>query len=179
MIATVKDVKFNVEMGKYRVTKLYVINDKGEDKEYTVFTNAKYHPTVAGLKAGENIELKMVKNGAYWNIEDVSKVEGQVSTPTSGGSGGSYKREESGNKDIAIARAVSLKAGVELYGNLIAAGLVKKTLKPDAAVEEVFAIVKKFEGYCTLETDLESLTSDTKALAGAGDGDYTEADFPE
>lgn len=178
MIANVKEVKFNVEMGKYRVTKLYVITDKGEDKEYTVFTNAKFHPVVASLVPGDAIELKMEKNGKYWNIADVAKVSpGQV--PTSGGSRPSSggKSGEPGDKELAIARAVALKCAVELYGKMIEAGMTKKTLKPDAAVEEVFAICKRFEGYCTLADDLADLTSDTGALVGQDPADFEEPPF--
>lgn len=178
MIATVQKVEFNVALGQYKVTKLYIINDKGEEKSYNIFTNAKFHNVVATLKAGDNIEVKMEKNGKYWNVSDVIKSEGKVSTPSTGGSGGGYKQQESGSKDIAIARAVALKAGVELYGSLIAAGLVKKTLKPDAAQEEVFALVKRFEKYCTLAEDLDDITSDSSAL-GEGGGEFEETPFPE
>ena len=178
MIATVKEVRFNVEMGKYRVTKLYVINDKGEDKEYTIFTNAKFHHVIAGLAVGDNVELKMEKNGKYWNISDVTKLDERIAHTLRGVG---YKKEgsqQSGDKDLAIARAVSLKAAVELYSAMIGAGLTKKTLKPEAAQEEVFALCKKFEGYCTLAEDLDALSADTSALAGQA-GEYEETEFPE
>ena len=179
MLATVKEIQFNVERGKFRMTKLVVATDKGEDKEYFIFTNAKFHNTVATLRPGDNIEIKMEKNGKYWNVGDVTLAsKGEV--PTSGGkqSGGSVRQQESPNKDTSIARAVALKAGVDLYCSMITAGLVKKTLKPDVAVEEVFAITKRFEGYTTLAEDIESLSADGSAIK-AGADDFEEAPFPE
>lgn len=178
MIAKVKDIKFNVEMGRYRVTKLFVTNDKGEDKDYTIFTNAKYHNVVSQLRPGDNVDIKMVKNGKYWNVDDVTVVEAPKAAPASSG-GGSYKRyEENPNKDVAIARAVALKAGVDLYCAMIAGGLTKKTLKPDAAVAEVFAITKKFENYTTLSEDIEALSTDSSSIKADAD-EYDESPFPE
>lgn len=177
MLATVTGVKFNEQLGRYTVTKLVVTTDKGEDKSYNIFTNQPYHNVVAQLVPGDNIELKMEKNGKYWNVVDVIKVQ-----PPAGGNGvvgKSYTQSGSSpDKDIAIARAVTLKAAVELYSALVSAGLTKKTLKPDAAAEEVLALCKKFEGYCTLADDLEGLTSDTSSIKGQeADSDFEEAPF--
>lgn len=177
MLATVTGVKFNEQLGRYTVTKLAVTTDKGEDKSYNIFTNQPCHNVVAQLVPGDNIELKMEKNGKYWNVVDVIKVQ----PPASGNGvvGKSYTQSGSSpDKDIAIARAVTLKAAVELYSALVSAGLTKKTLKPDAAAEEVLALCKKFEGYCTLADDLEGLTSDTSSIKGQDtDADFEEAPF--
>ncbi len=175
MNATVNSVKFNEQLGKYKVTKLSVVTDKGDDKDYNIFSNAPFHNVVATLKKGDSIELRMEKNGKYWNVADVVKIEGQAKSQETGGS---YKAEASGSKDIAISRAVALKAAVELYCAMIAAGMTKKTLKPDAAQEEVFALCKRFEGYCTLADDLSDLASDMSSLAtGGDDGEYEETPF--
>lgn len=177
MLATVTGVKFNEQLGRYTVTKLAVTTDKGEDKSYNIFTNQPYHNVVAQLVPGDNIELKMEKNGKYWNVVDVIKVQAPAGVgQKQGGMGKSYTQSGSSqDKDIAIARAVTLKAAVELYSALVSAGLTKKTLKPDAAAEEVLALCKKFEGYCTLADDLEGLTSDTSSIKGQD----TDADFEE
>lgn len=177
MLATVTGVKFNEQLGRYTVTKLAVTTDKGEDKSYNIFTNQPYHNVVAQLIPGDNIELKMEKNGKYWNVSDVIKV--QASAGGNGVVGKSYTQSGSSpDKDIAIARAVTLKAAVELYSALVSAGLTKKTLKPDAAAEEVLTLCKKFEGYCTLADDLEGLTSDTSSIKGQDtDADFEEAPF--
>ena len=180
MLATVTGVKFNEQLGRYTVTKLAVTTDKGEDKSYNIFTNQPYHNVVAQLVPGDNIELKMEKNGKYWNVVDVIKVQAPAGGgQKQGGMGTSYTQSGSSqDKDIAIARAVTLKAAVELYSALVSAGLTKKTLKPDAAAEEVLALCKKFEGYCTLADDLSDLTSDMSSLAtGGDDGEYEETPF--
>lgn len=181
MLATVTGVKFNEQLSGYTVTKLAVTTDKGEDKSYNIFTNQPCHNVVVQLVPGDNIELKMEKHGKYWNVVDVIKVQ----APAGGGQkqsdvlGKSYTQSGSSpDKDIAIARAVTLKAAVELYSALVSAGLTKKTLKPDAAAEEVLALCKKFEGYCTLADDLEGLTSDTSSIKGQDtDADFEEAPF--
>lgn len=178
MNATVTGVKFNEQLGRYTVTKLAVTTDKGEDKSYNIFTNQPYHNVVAQLVPGDNIELKMEKNGKYWNVVDVIKVQAPASGgQKQGGMGKSYTQSGSSqDKDIAIARAVTLKAAVELYSALVSAGLTKKTLKPDAAAEEVLALCKKFEGYCTLADDLKDLTSDTSSISEES-ADFEEAPF--
>lgn len=177
MKATVKSVLFNQALGSYKVTKLAVINDKGEDKEYNIFTNAKFHNVVAQLVPNDNVEITMEKNGKYWNVADVVKLQGQVSSSGNTGNGGGYNKQGSGDKDIAIARAVALKAAVELYVGMMAAGLTKKTLKPEAAQEEVFALCRRFEGYCTLQDDLSELMVDS-AVVGTSP-DYNETEFPD
>lgn len=180
MNAVVKGLKFNQPLGSYKVTVLSVKTDKGEDKDYNIFTNAKFHYVVAQLKAGDNIEIKMEKNGKYWNVSDVQKVSGgsgDVSSSSTGGKGGGVRPQESANKDIAIARAVTIKAATEVYAAMITAGLTKKGLKVDAAAEEVLALCKKFEGYLTLSEDLSDLSSDTSALNNQEDSGYDEQPF--
>ena len=174
MTATVLKIEYNVQMGSYKVTKL-TLDVKGEEKSYNIFTNAPVHKTIQNeLKVGDNIEVTMVKNGKYWNIGEIKK---QVSSAPSQRESGGVRSQEPTNKDLAIARAVCIKAAVETFAAMVANGAVKKTIKPDAAAAEILMLCKSFEGYLTLSEDLDALTADSSSISGEG-GEFEETPFP-
>lgn len=76
--------------GTYTATVLKLLTDPSnyqghekpaEETEKRIFTNSPCHALVLQLKKGDRVELKMVKNGNFWNISDVILLE----TAPSGG----------------------------------------------------------------------------------------------
>lgn len=146
------------------------------EKEYFIFPNAPTHNQAAQVKVGDTVDLSF-DNTQYKNLESIRVVAAPTPPAQPGTVTPAYTpKQDSGTKDIAIARAVALKAGVELYSAMIQAGLTKKTITPETAVEIVFSMTKRFERYATLSEDLEELVADDSSIQSTTDS-YEEVPF--
>lgn len=108
--ATIVSVDTNYAMkasnGKvFKVIKMDYLNDKGEEKSNNIFPNMPVASKVKALKKGDFVNLKFVKNGQYWNLDDVEPLNSTA--PAAKAGAGSAKDED-------IRRAVALKAAVDM-----------------------------------------------------------------
>lgn len=149
MNATVIAVDTNAVMttakGNFNVTKLTVTTDKGETKDINIFKNAAYIQTVNGLVKGDNIDIKYVKNGKYWNVDGVTKIANDTPPTSDGGPA------PSNNKDVEIRRAVALKAAVELVCSMDNIGSLDEATA--ASIRAAQVLEHYLAGSPTLDTD--------------------------
>lgn len=172
--AIVNSVTHNVQKtsaaGKsYTVSVLSYTTEKGQTKKTDIFSNAAYFKTVRDLAQGDEIDVKMVQNGNFWNVSDIVKL-------ASGGGGDVPKQPSSApvparapfvedkERQASIQRQNALTNATNLVSQMLALELFKKTTKPNVLVEEIIKIASAFEGYTSgrdVQTKLESKKADT------------------
>jgi hypothetical protein len=179
MIATVVSVVPNVKKtsakgSEYEVCEFTYQSDpyKGQQKPPTtrsVFMNDPCIPTILTLVAGDRVDLGFTKNGQYQNLTSVAKAGAAApaaASTTQTASEVAGKTDVWAEKDLKIARAVALKAGVELTAAGATAAALKK---PDVLASQIVALAEKFMPYLTLDdagdlamTEITETTDDFK-----------------
>lgn len=171
MIATVLGVTPNVKKTsnkpgskEYEVCEFVYQGDPydGMQKDPTtrnVFMNDPLVPTILTLTAGDRVDLSFIQKGSYSNLSAVAKVEGEVApVPTTAGEALAQPMKPKADvwavKDEKIARAVALKASVELTAGSVTAAQLKK---PETLTTNVVALAKMFMNYLTLQDNKEEL----------------------
>lgn len=181
MKAVVKSVEPNKTLNKksggtYTATVLSVTTEPSsyqgkskpaEDKEYRIFPNADCHAAVLQLKPGDRIELKMVKDGNYWQVGDVVLLSetinsGQTqsqppqtsgSSQSSGGKYGQQDPETAGR----IARSVAVPAAASQVTENLKLG--KKAAKPEDIAQDTLKLSDLYARFIQGELSLDQLPS--------------------
>ncbi len=136
MRAVVKKVDTDAKVKTYDVTALHVTNEKGEDKIYNFFKNHAAINKVNRLQVGQNVEIKMEKNGKFWNPTDVDVVETPTASTNStfGSSQDEFRRsKEEMRRSEALSSAISYIATTKG--------------KADVTLSDVLAIAQNLEDY--------------------------------
>jgi hypothetical protein len=160
MKAQVTEINFNVMFkGKYKVTELHSLTEKGQKRKDIVFNNSDIYPSVKSLKVGDTIDLKMKKNGDFWNVIGVEKIVNNIKE-VDGSSVGNYNNVKNiTDKDEAIARMSVLKTATDLVTTCLEQGIYKKTIKPEILLDEIFKFADKLKMYVSGEDKIEALES--------------------
>jgi hypothetical protein len=117
-----------IPQGKFKKVLLKYDQD-GQSKSSNVVSfgdSAEAFKVLSKANAGEAYEIKMKKNGEYWNIVEASPVEGERTTVTSGTkaptrSGNTYETpDERHRKQVYIVRQSSISAAISAYGQFAA-----------------------------------------------------------
>lgn len=171
--ATVNSVTHNVQKtsaaGKsYTVSVLSYTTEKGQTKKTDIFSNATYFKTVRDLTQGDEIDVKMVQNGNYWNVSDIVKLSSLAgSSPKQPSSAPVPARApfvEDKERQASIQRQNALTNATNLVSQMLSSELFKKTTKPYVLVEEIIKIASAFEGYTSgrdVPSKLEAKKADT------------------
>lgn len=171
MKAQITEINFNVMFkGKYKVTELFTLTEKGQKRKDIIFNNSDIYPVVKTLKAGDTVDLKMKKNGDFWNVVGIEKVEGVVA-PSSNNSNNNYYKGNTTEKDEAIARMSVLKTATDLVTTCLEQGLYKKTTKPEILLDEIFKIADTMKQFVSGEDKTAALESTMDSLSADDDGD--------
>lgn len=170
MKAQVTEIKFNVEFkGKYKVTELHSLTEKGKNRKDIIFQNSDMFPVVKTLKVGDNIDLKMKQNGDFWNVVGVEKLSDADVAATPSTSTNNYsKAYNNPERDTAITRMSVLKTATDLITNCLAQGMYKKAITPEILVDDIFKYAYEFEQYvqgqrqkAELASTMDDITQDT------------------
>lgn len=151
-----------------------------EEKEYRVFTNKPYHALVLQLQKSDRVELKMVKNGSYWDIEDIILLEkstssGQIQQEQEVKSGGNtFTPEQKVSQEEIRQFAVGVSFG--LVNTVFAGGgHFKKTASPSILVDAILDSADRITRYVKGEA---SLPEPEQLPLPADDGGGSEEDIP-
>jgi len=131
------------DKGKYsQLLVKYQSDGKDSDRKIMSFTFKEVFDTLKKGQAGDAFEVKLVKDGKYWNWTEVSslgKEEVSSGMPSKKASGGWETPEERAAKQIYIVRQSSLSSAIAFYAMSEHAG--------DATQENVINLAKQFEAY--------------------------------
>lgn len=171
--AIVNSVTHNVQKtsaaGKsYTVSVLSYTTEKGQTKKTDIFSNATYFKTVRDLTQGDEIDVKMVQNGNYWNVSDIVKLSSLAGSsskqPSSAPVPARAPFVEDKERQASIQRQNALTNATNLVSQMLSSELFKKTTKPNVLVEEIIKIASAFEGYTSgrdVPSKLEAKKADT------------------
>ena len=187
--ATVTQVELNFTKsfnnGKsFTGTQLSFITEKGGAKKEFIFSNAPYMNVVKDLAAGDVIDAVYVKNGVYFNLNDVKLIEkGAGEAPKFGGgsTGGAAVKTygKSPQENASIIRQNALTNSVNFVTKCVDSGAYKKGVTPDLLITEVLRIAKEFASFSSGELQVESLKEDLSAIKKATDAPPFEVDGAE
>jgi len=197
--AVVNKIEFNQKLkDKFDGAYLYATTDKGQKKKEFIFQKSDIFKVLSEISVGDEVELKYVQNGDYWNLSAIkplgtkSSGGGQSVIPTSSApsapakSSGGYQPRYCDSeayvkhKDLMIIRQSTMKAATDLVVAMLNKDMFKKTATADFLVEEVSRLASKLEGQVTGEAALKDLSSSIETLDTTGKLEY-DADnpFPE
>lgn len=131
-----------------------------EEKEYKIFSNKDYHATVLQLKPGMRIELKMTKNGNYWDISDIVQLEGASPAQASAGSSSpagfnaAAQSPVQGNIVPSVTTSDPKLDALRLAGDVIMSvyengEVYKKKVTGDLLADDILKLADKFLAYAT------------------------------
>ena len=187
--AIVNSVTHNVQKtsasGKsYTVSVLSYTTEKGQTKKTDIFSNAAYFKTVRDLAQGDEINVKMVQNGNFWNVSDVVKL-------ASGGGGDVPKQPSSAptparapfvedkERQASIQRQNALTNATNLVSSMLAQEMFKKTTKPNILIEEIIKIASSFEDYTSGRTKPTATESVKPSVDSADASEVFDGTFEE
>ena len=157
-------------------------NDVVSGKEWTtfIFKNHKDLKTLKELSQGDIVDVKMIKNGKYWNADKFVKESG-ADAPTVDAAKKTYTKTSNVNNaqfrdPIEIIRGEALTQAVKCLELLITDPenrVFKKTSKEDFIISKTIEWAQKFEGYITGKTvSIGDVTADSSDLEGLEETDY-------
>lgn len=191
-IATVVKVVFGVKMkDKWDGAELHSLTANGQKRKDFIFKKSEQYQVLTKLEAGDEIELKLEKNGQYYNLKDIiptgNKSAGSApassgGTPTAGGKAGgsgwvprfSDTEEYIKKRDISIIRQCSLKAAVDIVAAMLHKDMYKKSATPDFIAEEIGRLANKFENQVTGEGAMDKLAASCESLDTSGGVAYDD-----
>lgn len=152
---------------------------KGKQKDPVtrfVFGNDRNNPAlpnkVEALKPGQKVDLTFTENSqGYKNLSEITI---EHSAPAQQTSGGYQKQEEEDETPVRIARSVALKAAVDSFQALTAAGnkTIKATMKPELFFDMVIDMSRRYEAYLCLQDEDEQMAGMVNS-----DEDFEQEDF--
>lgn len=192
-IATVQKIVFGVKMkDKWDGAELHSLTANGQKRNDFVFKRSEMYPVLEKLEVGSEVDLKLEKNGQYYNLKDIiptgNKSGGNASsTPASSGGATSGGKQAGGwvprfsdteeyvnKRDSSIMRQVATKAAVETVTAMLAAGMLKKSATADFVVEEVIRISNKLENHIAGNDAMDALASSCESLDTTGGVEYDD-----
>lgn len=126
--------------------------DGGKEKTSKAFPKTPLANACTTVSVGDYVEYQ-VDESQYANLVSFQKCaapakdEAPVSTVPTGKK--EYVPYDDSKKSGDIARAVALKASVDIVSAMLSNELFKKTSKPELIISETFAIAKAYEDYLT------------------------------
>jgi hypothetical protein len=153
--------------GTYKATELKIMTEPStfqgrvkpsEEKVQKIFTNHPLHATALQLQPGNRVELKMVKNGNFWDISSIT-VLGEAPTPNVDSSP-QFANSSSllppaipNNDDYERGKAIgtSMELVLEMYKS---GGYFKKTATPAIVMDAVLAEAGRIVRFVKGEADL-------------------------
>jgi hypothetical protein len=180
MKAIITALKFNVngvskDNKPYKYTELTIRPvDGGKEKTSRIFPKTTLANLCANVTVGDYIEYQ-VDETSYANLLSFQKCSAPsqdapqaISAPEKKST---YVPYDDSKKSGDIARAVALKAAVDIVSAMLSNELFKKTSKPELIVSETFAIAKAYEDYLTGKAAKEMVTGAVGNVAGSTDDD--------
>jgi len=194
IVKLTKDVteeKRTSKAGKDYDVLFLVGNKKDQSGQYSADTWKKDIPTwddiasdFRDFKAGDEINIKMVKDGQFWKVEGVSKLGagggGGSSSQSKSRGGGSFQSPAAGQfrSPEEIIRTSAIEASVKLLGNLasnqeVFGKALKKTLTQEGIRMILLENAESFEAFIKGGASGKVTESDNSALKG-GSGDLDD-----
>lgn len=179
MKAIITALKFNCngvskDNKPYKYTELTIRPiEGGKEKTSRIFPKTTLANLCATVTIGDYIEYQ-VDETSYANLVSFQKIAAPVkdeAAPTGAPAGKAYVPYDDSKKSGDIARAVALKAAVDIVSSMLSNELFKKTSKPELIISETFAIAKAYEDYLTGAKAKEMVTGAVGGVAGAPDDD--------
>lgn len=183
MKAIITALKFNCngvskDNKPYKYTELSIRPiEGGKEKTVRIFPKTTLANLCTTVTVGDYIEYQ-VDETSYANLVSFQKIAAPARDDASSSGAGSaptgkkeYVPYDDSKKSGDIARAVALKAAVDIVGHMLASELFKKTSKPELIISETFAIAKAYEDYLTGAKAKEMVTGSVGNVAGSVDED--------
>ena len=192
-IATVVKVVFGVKMkDKWDGAELHSQTANGQKRKDFIFKKAEQYQVLTKLEAGDEVELKLEKNGQYYNLKDIIPTGGKSAGASSGGGSSSTPAAGAGKaaggwvprfsdteayitkRDTSIIRQCSLKAAVDIVAAMLHKDMYKKSATPDFIAEEIGRLANKFENQVTGEGAMDKLAASCESLDTSGGVTYDD-----
>ena len=170
----IRNIEYNQKMsGKYDGSFLHTISvDGGAKRKDFVFKNSNQHKVLVECAVGDIVELKIVKNGDFFNLakddDAITLVEkGTAKEPSSGGTSsggaGSGFAGKSFGKDPEIQAAIIRQNGLTNATNLVVAmlekGMFPSKVTADILVIETTRIAAEFAKFSSGELIVSEMTA--------------------
>lgn len=180
MKAIITALKFNCngvskDNKPYKYTELSIRPiEGGKEKTSKIFPKTTLANLCTTVTVGDYVEYQ-VDESSYANLVSFQKCSApsqdapQASAAPTGKA--PYVPYDDSKKSADIARAVALKAAVDIVGHMLSNELFKKTSKPELIISETFAIAKAYEDYLTGQTAKEMVTGAVGGVSGAPESD--------
>lgn len=180
MKAIITALKFNVngvskDNKPYKYTELTIRPiDGGKEKTSRIFPKTTLANLCTTVTVGDYVEYQ-VDDTSYANLLSFQKIappqKGEVvvgAAPVGKEhTKGAYVPYDDSKKSGDIAKAVALKAAVDIVSAMLSNELFKKTSKPELIISETFAIAKAYEDYLTGAKAKEMVTGAISGVSGA------------
>jgi hypothetical protein len=178
MKAIITALKFNVNGVSQKTNKPYKYTeltirpiDGGKGKTSKIFPGTPLANACQTVTVGDYVEYQ-VDETSYANLILFTKIAAPakdevVASTTPGAGKAPYVPYDDSKKSADIARAVALKAAVDIVGHMLDNELFKKTSKPELIISETFAIAKAYEDYLTGNAAKAIVTGAVGSVAGA------------
>jgi hypothetical protein len=141
------------DKGKYsQLLVKYQSDGKDSERKIMSFTFKEVFDTLKKGQAGDAFEVKLVKDGKYWNWTEVTslgKEEVSSGMPSKKASGGWETPEERAAKQIYIVRQSSLSSAIATI-----ALIDKKNIDGESVSDLSIEIAKKYEAYVFSKGDV-------------------------
>jgi hypothetical protein len=182
MKAIITALKFNVNgVSKankpYKYTELTIRPiDGGKEKTSKIFPGTPLANACQTVTVGDYVEYQ-VDETPYANLILFTKCaappkdDGHESRMAVPQGKAPYVPYDDSKKSADIAKAVALKAAVDIVSAMLSNELFKKTSKPELIISETFAIAKAYEDYLTGAKAKEIVTGAVGSVAGANADD--------
>lgn len=165
----------SAKRGRYDGYMVKGTKEDGKSWEQFIFARGKDEDLVKKFKSfskGDNLNVKMVKNGNFWNIADVSLGSGgnggKGSSSSSGGGGGSFKPSSNFRNPANHDRSAALAMAKDTILEAWKMGAYKKTTAVPLIVDSILEVADKFNKYITGNLQLEKLEANTEDLDVSG-----------
>lgn len=186
--ATVTQIEFNAKLkDKWDGCYLHTLTEKGQKRKDFIFQKSDTFQVVKGLSHGDVVELKIEKNGEFYNLKGVVPTgEKSATTPTTttsskpSASGSGYReryqdsKEYIQHKDLMIIRQTTMKASTDLVIAMLNKDMFKKTATADFLVEEIGRLASKLEAQVTGAKAIADLESSVESLDTSSSVAYDE-----
>lgn len=175
MKAIITALKFNQngvskDNKPYKFTELtYRPIDGGKEKTCRIFPKTTLANLCTTVTVGDYIEYQ-TDDTTYANLLSFQKCSppDTQAAPAKEPTGKTpYVPYDDSKKSGDIARAVALKASVDIVSAMLSNELFKKTSKPELIISETFAIAKAYEDYLTGAKAKEMVTGAVGSVAGS------------
>jgi len=138
--------------------------------------------TDLGLRVGDRVEYT-VDSSQYKKMDHIAKIEGEQAPQQSSNTPNNAFTTQpfNENKDKQIARAVAVKAGVDLVTTMMSSGVgkaIEKQMETELVVDEVLKIAEQLEPYLTLEQVKEVAAEEPVQQEGELNQTQTGEDVP-